>query len=212
MPKKFKVLVLSIIIIIVIFTVTYLLVQYLLNPYRALNRFLIAIEEKDIDTIYAMILDEEKQYGITKEKIQELMNWMLYRHATKVKALVFPPNLADRWFRVPVKWLNGETNQPLTIKGRRLLGYINLFRPPKRWGWQISFTHFIKDYLYLNIAPIKLREQMGLDKRTISNYSYYKHFREKIVKDMLKQFGIRELFPLPTKVLRKGKYITIWKD
>lgn len=184
---------------------------YILNPHRAFRKFLNAIEYQDLDAIYEFILDEEKQYGLSKEDVQRLMNWMFYRHAPKVKALHFSPSLADRWLRVPVKWLNGETNQPLTINGRRMVGYVNLFRRPGRWKWQISFTHFVKDYLYLNIAPVKLRRQGWTGEKIGLNPSQYKSLREEVVTRMLRQLGIKEVFPLPAKILKRGKYIVIWE-
>lgn len=169
------------------------------------------LKKKNIDTIYSLILDEEKQYGLTKDDVRKMINWMFYRHASKVKGLIFPSSPADRWLRVPVKWMNGETNQPLTINGRRLLGYINLFRRPKRWKWQISFTHFVKDYLYFNISPIKLHRQ-GWTKEKISLHSsIYKQLRQEVTVSILKQLGIKEVFPLPAKILKRGKYVVIWE-
>lgn len=190
----------------------YWLVQYLLSPYRAYAQFLDAIEKKDVERIYAFVLDEEKQYGLTKETIKHLLDWMLYRNAQKLRGetnLIDPP--ADRWFRTGVVWVNGETGKTLTINGLKLVGYINLFRPPKRWRWQVSFTHFVKDYLYLNTVPLILRQQGWTEEAQLADYERYQRLREDMVAKWLKQLGISKVFPLPAKTKMRGRYVVIWK-
>lgn len=182
----------------------YCLIQYLLSPYRAYARFLKAIEQKDIDTIYSFVLEEEKQGGLRKETVQRLMNWMFYRHASKVRGetvFISPP--ADRWFRAGVQWMNAETGKPLMLRGKKILGYVNLLRPPKQWRWQVSFTHFVKDYLSLNWAPLLLR-QLSTD------YSTYERLSEEVVSKTLKQLGVDKVFPLPSKIKKRGRYVVIW--
>lgn len=196
-----------------VFLGLYWMMQFLLNPYRVYAQFLDAVERKDINRIYAMVLDEEKQDGLTREMVQRLMDWMLYRHAMKVQGktvFITPP--ADRWFRAGVLWVNAETDQPLTLDGRRIRGYINLFRPPKRWRWQVSFTHFVKDYLHLNIAHISLRQQGWTEEMVRADRERYERLREDLIAKWLKQFGIIKVFPLPSRTKMRGRYVAIWKE
>lgn len=197
-----------------IFTILglYWLIQYLLSPYRAYTQFLKAIEQKDIDTIYSFILEDEKKDGLRKETVQRLIDWMFYRHAPKVRGetvFISPP--ADRWFRAGVQWTNAETGEPLMLGGRKILGYINLFRPPKRWSWQVSFTHFVKDYLSLNVAPLMLRQQGWTKEKVSTDYGTYERLKDETVLKILSQLGIRKIFQLPSKTKIKGRYIVIWE-
>ncbi len=196
--------------IILAFLGFYWLIQYFSNPYRTLNYFLKAIEQKNIDIIYKLVLEEEKQY-LNKRHIEKLLELMFYRHRSKISAVIFPSPPADRWLEVMVKWLDRETGQALVIDGRKILSRIHLFRPPGRWKWQVSFTHFVKDYIYLNIAPIELYHQGWTEENIKLNHTLYEHFRQNITKKLLGQWGIKETFPLPAKILKRGKYIVIWK-
>ena len=69
MLVKRRLLLVNISIIICVILGLYCLIQYYLNPYRALNQFLNAIARKDIDTIYMFILEEEKQQNNLNKEI-----------------------------------------------------------------------------------------------------------------------------------------------
>ncbi len=59
-----------------------------LSSDQVFREFVAAIERKDIDTIYGLILDEEKRTcGITKQVIARALDEMLYKKAAQVKAV-----------------------------------------------------------------------------------------------------------------------------
>lgn len=145
------------------------LVAYLRSPYRAFKKIVWAIENRNFDLIYQFILDEEKEFGISKETIQRVLEDILYRNAPVVKAIPPPilrhisgKRLTKKWpfwsypphYRFYIGWANGVTGKPLPsgrpgVTGGILTLQIELYRPPKR-GWQMSFTKLALSYVALN--------------------------------------------------------------
>ena len=78
--------------------------------------------------------------------------------------------------------------------------------------WQVSFTHFIKDHLYLNVSPFILKQQGWTEEKIKNNYKLYTQLREITIENLFKYLGIKKLYPLPSKILRKGRYIVIWQS
>lgn len=193
----------------------YWLVTWLLNPMRALKGFLKAIEQKNIGRIYSMVLWEEKEAGLTKEQVAKVLEDTLYQGQGDVECEVIVTHwIADRWFYGYVLFWKTEDGKrkPLprtNAKHPTVVAEINLFRPPRRWGWQISFTRFAWRLLFSNYAPVD---------RWVANNPKLKEEKRKIVlmrrewarKQMRDLWEIREVFPLPVMSKMRGRNRVFW--
>lgn len=181
-------------------------VAYLRSPYRIFRQIVNAIERKDIDTVYEFILEEEKKMGITKEIVHQVLNDILYKNATVVKACRTPlEQIQGRvvrdayWFlgwgniyRFYSGWMDGMTSKPFPsfrkiTKGVMTLR-IELYRPSGR-GWQMSFTQFALSYIVLNFPRGKAPQLFRL---------------------FFKKWGISAIYDLPPHVLIRGRVHILW--
>lgn len=192
----------------------YWLVMWLLDPMRALENFLEAVERKDIDRVYAMALQEEKEAGLTKEQVAKVLEDLFYRHGKVVSEIIVTHWIADRWLYGYVLFWKAEDGEkrPISIANPKfptVVTEINLFRPPRCWRWQVSFTRFAWKLLFSNYAPVdkwiannpKLREE----KRKI--VSMKREWARNQLRDL---WGIKEVFPLPVTSKVRGKNRVFW--
>lgn len=105
-------------------------------PYRTLKVFLKALQQNDIDTLYALSLDKERELGLTKEVVERiylkclkpaLTKHRLVRIERADKGLLIREPSVDFWL-----WFEG-LNRPIIVS-------------PVRWPgsrkWRISFSSF----------------------------------------------------------------------
>lgn len=180
-----------------ILTSVYLLITYLLSPYRVFRQIVTAMECKDIDTIYKFVLDEEKKMGITKEVINQSLNDILYKKATVVKACRTPleriqGKAAENVYWFYCGWMDGVKNEPLPsfreiTKGVMTLK-IELYKPTGR-GWQMSFTRLLMSYSALNFSKDKAGQ---------------------IFRSSFQKWGISAIYEPPTYVIIRGRQHFLW--
>jgi len=91
--------------------VIYWLMNWLLDPMRALKGFLEAIEQKDIDRIYSMTLSEERKAGLSKEQVAKVVGDLFYRHGNVKSEILITHRIADRWLYGYVLWWKVENGQ-----------------------------------------------------------------------------------------------------
>ncbi len=156
------------------------------------------IEQKDIDCVYAMVLDEEKEKGLTKEQVAKALEVLFYRHGQVYQVYGEVLGLhrkADRWAKAHIHWwrMEGQQRKPLP-KARRsgptVIAELHLFRPPKRWRWQFSFTRFGWNVLYVNHAPVKAWVQA--DPSLKRNLGKVWKMVRLWAKEVMRQWGIKE--------------------
>lgn len=196
-------------VIVVIFLVgSVALIAYLRSPHKAFKKIVRAMETRNFDLVYQFILDEEKEFGISKETIQRVLEDILYRNAPVVKA-VPPPilrhisgkRLTEKWpfwsypphYRFYIGWANGVTGKPLPsgrpkVTGGILTLQIELYRPPKR-GWQMSFTKLALTYIALN---------------------YPKEEAIKITSQMFRRWGIKAIYETPPYSIVRNRIHYHW--
>lgn len=185
------------------------LIAYLRSPHRTFRKIVWAIENRDFDLIYQLILDEEKKVGISKETIQRVLDDILYRHTPVVKAIPAPvlrhisgKRLTKKWpfwsypphYRFYIGWANKVTGQPLpsarpTVTGGVMTLEIELYRPPKR-GWQMSFTQLALSYIALNIG----RKEEAI----------------KVFQQMFKRWGIQAIYETPPYSIVRNRIHYHW--
>lgn len=196
-------------IIVVIFLVgSVALIAYLQSPHRAFKKIVQAMETRNFDLVYQFILDEEKEFGISKETIQRVLEDILYRNAPVVKAIPPPilrhisgKRLTEKWpfwsypphYRFYIGWANGVTGKPLPSSRPKVTGgiltlQIELYRPPKR-GWQMSFTKLALTYIALN---------------------YPKEEAIKITPQMFKRWGIKAIYETPPYSIVRNRIHYHW--
>lgn len=174
-----------------------------LSSEQAFGEFVAAIECKDVDTIYGLILDEEKRAcGVTKQVISRALNEMLYKRAAQVKAV--PSELdrvygerADGWHTRAVAWADAVTGKylPSSHVTGRLQTPIDLFLLEDKW--QVSFTRFALSYIMLNyIHALNEKgvslEQMGKERRA----------RQAAM-------GITKILPDPEITKKEGRWVVV---
>lgn len=204
---------LVIFLLIVVAVGCYWLARWLLDPMRALQQFLDAVARKDIDCIYTMVLQEEKEAGLTKDQVAKALDVLLYRHGQVQGTVILADWRANRWFIADVHWwkMEGEQRKPLPKARRRgptVVVRLHFFRPPMRWRWQVSFTRFVWFQLYVNHSPIsswvkqnpQLRKQPGKLEEMAKEWA----------REQMRQWGIKEVFRFPVMTMTKGRYVVIW--
>lgn len=183
-----------------------LFTAYLRSPYRVFQQIIVAIENKDIDTIYKFISEEEKKIGITKEIVYNCLNDILYRNAKIVKVCNTPlEQIQGRvvrdayWFlgwgnvyRFHVGWMDGVTGKPLPsfrkiTKGVMTL-QIELYRPSGR-GWQMNFSKFALSYFALNFPQDKAAQMFQV---------------------FFKKWRIPAIYELPNYFIIRGRVHFLW--
>lgn len=192
----------------------YWLVTWLFNPMRAMECLLKAIEQKDINQVYSMTLQEERETGLSREQVAEVLEYTLYKYGDVDCEIIVTHWIADRWFYGYVLFWKAEGNKrkPLPTTNPKLptiVAEINLFRPPQRWGWQVSFSRFAWRLLFSNYAPVD---------KWVANNPKLKEEKWKIVlmkkewarNQMRTLGGIREVFPLPVMSKMRGKNRVFW--
>lgn len=192
----------------------YWLFNWLLDPKRAFRQFLDAIERKDIDRIYAMVLNEEKEAGLTKEQVAKALDFLLYRHGQIQGEVILADWETDRWFIADVHWWKVEGQKLLPLPKTRRTGptvvvRLHFFRPPRRLRWQVNFSRFVWFQLYFNLAPVRVwvRQNPQLKKDL---WKLEKMRRDWAREVMRKEWGIKEVFPLPVMTKTRGRYVIIW--
>jgi len=192
----------------------YWLINWLLDPTRALKGFVKAIEEKEIDQVYAMVLNEEKKSGLTKEQVAKVLEEIFYRHGEVEGEIILTHRMADRWLYGHVLWwkLEGGQRKPLPKthpKTPTVVVRVDLFRPPWRLSWQVNFSRFAFGLLFYNYVPVrklvaenpKLREE---------RWKIDKVGREWARRQIRELWGIKEIFPLPVVTKIRGKMRMFW--
>jgi len=212
LTNKRKLLIIIIICLLVVGI--YWLINWLLDPMRALKGFLEAIERKDIERVYNMTLLEERKAGLTKEQVAKVLDFLLYRHGNVEAEILITHRIADRWLYGYAHWWKIENGQKKPLPITRRIGVtvvtrIDLFRPPWRLKWQVNFTRFTWELLYYNYAPIKqwIAENPKLDEERWKLASMAKEWA---MKRMAELWGIKEIFPLPVMSRVRGKMRVFW--
>ncbi|MCS6861665.1 MAG: hypothetical protein NZT92_15265 [Abditibacteriales bacterium] len=186
-------------------------ITYLRSPYRIFRQFIAAVERKDVDTIYSLILDEEKaKMGVTKEVIRRALEGTLYRHAVRIRAV--PSEFdhlygykADGWYLREVDWLDATTGKylPSETPLRKCATDIDIFHPPSEGSWRVSFTRFIGSYLAINYAVPRLQRKGTPSMQDIEQArAYSRRWRA--------QFGMTDVFPDLAITKVKGRWIVLW--
>lgn len=188
-------------------------IRWLLDPERALRQLVAAIEQKDIDRVYAMVLDEEKEKGLTKDQVAKALEVLFYRHGQVYGEVLGLHQKADRWAKAYIHWwrIEGGQKKPLP-KARRsgptVIAELHLFRPPKRWRWQFSFTRFVWFVLYVNHSPAK--EWVQANPSLKGDWGKLRKMMRSWTKEVMGQWGIKEVFPLPVMTKMRGRLMVLW--
>jgi hypothetical protein len=192
----------------------YWLMNWLLDPMRALKGFLEAIERKDVERVYNMTLSEERKAGLSKEQVAKVLNDLLYRHGNVKSEILITHRVADRWLYGYTHWWKIENGQkkllPITRRiGVTVVARVDLFRPPWRLKWQVNFTRFTWELLYRNYAPIKqwIAENPKLEEE---RWELAQMSKEWTKKQMAELWGIKKVFPLPVRARMRGKMRVFW--
>jgi hypothetical protein len=194
--------------------VIYWLMNWLLDPMRALKGFLEAIEQKDIDRIYSMTLSEERKAGLSKEQVAKVVGDLFYRHGNVKSEILITHRIADRWLYGYVLWWKVENGQKKPLprtktESSTIVARIDIFRPPLRLKWQVNFTRFTWGLLYYNYAPIKQWITKNPELKE-ERWKLTPMAKEWAKKQMVELWGIKEVFPLPVMARMRGKMRVFW--
>ena len=105
-------------------------------PYRTLISFLKALQKGNIDAIYALSLDKERELGLTKEVVERIYRRCLkpalsHRHIVRIERQ--NRSLLIREASIPfLLWFEG-LNRPIVV---------GVTRWPGTRNWRISFSAF----------------------------------------------------------------------
>jgi hypothetical protein len=192
----------------------YWLINWLLDPMRALEGFMRAIEVKDIDRVYAMVLNEEKEAGLSKEQVAKVLEEIFYRYGEVEGEIILTHRIADRWFYGDILWWKLEKGQRKPLpkthpKKPTVLARVHLFRPPWRLKWQVNFSRFAFGLLFHNHVPIRklVSENPKLREERWKIDKVAKEWARSQIKEL---WGIKEIFPLPVTAKVKGKMRMFW--
>ncbi len=108
-------------------------------PYRTLIGFLKALQKGDIDAIYALSLDKERELGLTKEVVERIYRLCLkpaLSHQRIVRIERQNRSLLIHEASIPfLLWFEG-LNRPIVV---------GVVRWPGTRNWRISFSAFAMD-------------------------------------------------------------------